>query len=95
MVNTGSKLWKRPPGNGRITCWIRDLPRPGCTVGRGRAGGVQSHVSSHQMMVIYGSSETARGIVCSSRPHKEDAHTELAAIQRRAIRMIKRPEGVT
>lgn len=34
-------------------------------------------------------------MVCSSWPHREEAHTELAAIQRRAIRMIKRPEGVT
>lgn len=45
--------------------------------------------------VIYESSETTRGILCSSLPPKEDAHNELAAVQRRAIRMLKGPEGVT
>lgn len=44
---------------------------------------------------MYGSSEATREIPCSLWPPKEDAHTELAAIQRGAIRMIKRPEGVT
>lgn len=93
MGNTGSKLQNRPPGNGKITCGDKGSAKAGVHCGE-RAG---RHMSSHEMMkpeVIRGSRETTRGILRPSWPHKKDAHTELAAIQRRAIRMIKRPEGV-
>lgn len=66
-------------------------------MGRG-SGGVWPRMSSHgwwNWEVIYEPSETTRGILCSSSPPEEDEHNELAAFQRRAIKMIKGPEGVT
>lgn len=98
VANIGSKLWSRPPGNAEITWWNKGFTGARVQCREGDSGGVWLHMSSHgwwNWEVIYEPSETTRGILCSPSPPKEDVHNELAAFQRRAIKMIKGPEGVT
>lgn len=83
----------------KITCWDKGFTQARVHCGeraeQKRCSSTCPAIRWWNWEVINGSSETTCGILCSSWPPREDAHTELAAIHRRAIRMIKRPEGVT